>query len=122
MSMSQIDFHFIYSTALYCFIAKTTQRQDSILDSTLILETYKLLCLKLLLFRKFDIGLYVTMTSINPLRLYIYDSDALLRFCAKPYHPFNATDLHTYVVGDDYTPTWEVLNQLLNICIELRRI
>ncbi len=62
------------------------------------------------------------MTSINPLRLYIYDSDALLRFCGKPYYPFNTTDLDTYVVGDDYTPTWEVLNQLLNIYIELRRI
>lgn len=58
--------------------------------------------------RKFDIGLYVMMTSINPLRVYILDSDALLRFCAKPYHPFNSTDLDSYVVGDHYTPVWQV--------------
>ncbi|CAG2118952.1 unnamed protein product, partial [Medioppia subpectinata] len=56
--------------------------------------------------KKFDIGLYVTMTSINPLRVYILDNEALLRFCARPYHPFNSTDLNSYVVGDDYTPTW----------------
>ena len=72
--------------------------------------------------RRFDIGLYVTITSMNPLRVYIYDSDALLRFCAKPYYPFNATDLDTYVIGDDYTPVWEVFNQLLNICIKLKRM
>lgn len=58
--------------------------------------------------RKFDIGIYVIMTSINPLRLYAFDSDALLRFCAKDYLPFNSSDVNSYVVGDDYTPIWEV--------------
>lgn len=58
-------------------------------------------------FRKFDIGLYVTMTSVNPLRVYVLD-EVLLRFCAHDYYPFNATDLDSYVVGDDYTPVWEV--------------
>ncbi|XP_054169103.1 probable tubulin polyglutamylase ttll-15 [Oppia nitens] len=56
--------------------------------------------------KKFDIGIYAIMTSINPLRVYILESDALLRFCAKPYYPFNSSDVDTYVVGDDYTPTW----------------
>lgn len=62
----------------------------------------------LLLSRKFDIGLYVTMTSLNPLRVYVYDNDALLRFCADPYPSpsFNASLLDGYVVGDRYTPVW----------------
>ncbi|XP_064621369.1 probable tubulin polyglutamylase ttll-15 isoform X2 [Lineus longissimus] len=58
--------------------------------------------------RKFDIGLYVTMTSVDPLRVYVYDGDFLIRFCPKDYHPFNAGDVDKYVVGDDYTPTWEI--------------
>lgn len=58
--------------------------------------------------RKFDIGVYVTLTSLNPLRLYIYDSDALLRFCANDYHPFDPTNIHSYVVDDHYSPIWEI--------------
>ena len=30
------------------------------------------------------------------------------RFCSKDYEPFNANDVDSYVVGDDYTPTWKV--------------
>lgn len=61
-----------------------------------------------LVHRKFDIGIYVTMTSSDPLRVYAYDTDVLLRFCAQKYYPFNASNLDSYVVGDDYTPLWEV--------------
>ena len=60
-----------------------------------------------MIYRKFDIGLYVTMTSVNPLRVYQLD-EVLIRFCPKDYYPFNSTDLDSYVVGDDYTPIWEV--------------
>lgn len=58
--------------------------------------------------KKFDIGIYVVMTSVEPLRVYFLENEALLRFCAKPYHPFNASDVDQYVVGDDYTPIWEI--------------
>ena len=58
--------------------------------------------------RKFDIGIYVTLTSINPLRVYMYNSDVLLRFCAHDYYPFDAKNIHSYVVDDHYTPIWEV--------------
>ena len=58
--------------------------------------------------RKFDIGVYVTLTSINPLRLYIYDKDALLRFCENDYYPFNSSNIHSYVVDDHYTPIWDI--------------
>uniref|UniRef100_A0A914P6Y2 Uncharacterized protein n=1 Tax=Panagrolaimus davidi TaxID=227884 RepID=A0A914P6Y2_9BILA len=48
------------------------------------------------------------ITSISPLRVYIFDGDALIRFCAKEYEPFDAEDIDRYVVGDDYTPVWEM--------------
>ncbi|KAH8040024.1 hypothetical protein HPB51_009280 [Rhipicephalus microplus] len=60
--------------------------------------------------KKFDIGVYVAMTSLEPLRVYVYRGDVLLRFCARPYDAlhFNASDLDSYVVGDDYTPIWDM--------------
>lgn len=57
---------------------------------------------------KFDIGVYVVITSVNPLRLYIYSGDVLFRYCPVKYHPFNASNIDKYVVGDDYLPTWQV--------------
>jgi len=57
---------------------------------------------------KFDVGLYTTLTSIDPLRVYVHESDALLRFCPTKYHPFNSSDTNKYVVQDDYLPAWEV--------------
>ena len=30
--------------------------------------------------RKFDIGLYTILTSIDPLRVYIYDQEVLIRY------------------------------------------
>ncbi|XP_028398565.1 tubulin polyglutamylase TTLL5-like [Dendronephthya gigantea] len=58
--------------------------------------------------RMFDIGVYTVMTSVDPLRVYIFTADVLLRFCTKDYHPFDAADLKKYVVGDDYTPPREI--------------
>ncbi|GFG31355.1 hypothetical protein Cfor_12923 [Coptotermes formosanus] len=57
---------------------------------------------------KFDIGVYTIQTSIDPLRVYIYNGDMILRFCPEKYHPFDPAVLDKYVVGDDYLPTWEV--------------
>lgn len=61
--------------------------------------------------KKFDIGIYAVLTSVEPLRVYIYDAESLIRFCARPYldkqtNQFNASDMDSYVVGDDYTPIW----------------
>ncbi|XP_046848179.1 probable tubulin polyglutamylase ttll-15 [Xenia sp. Carnegie-2017] len=58
--------------------------------------------------RMFDIGVYAVMTSVNPLRAYIFTADVLIRFCTKDYHPFDSKDLKKYVVGDDYTPPREI--------------
>ncbi|XP_023717946.1 probable tubulin polyglutamylase ttll-15 isoform X2 [Cryptotermes secundus] len=57
---------------------------------------------------KFDIGVYTIQTSIDPLRVYAYNGDVILRFCPEKYYPLNPDVLDKYVVGDDYLPTWEV--------------
>lgn len=56
---------------------------------------------------KFDIGLYVAITSIDPLRIYVYEN-ALLRICKLPYpkHLDETADKESYVVVD-YLPPWE---------------
>ena len=58
--------------------------------------------------RMFDIGVYTVLTSVNPLRVYVFTADVLIRFCTKDYHPFDPNDLKKYVVGDDYTPPREI--------------
>ncbi|CAK4607147.1 unnamed protein product [Aphanomyces euteiches] len=57
---------------------------------------------------KFDIGLYVTIASVDPLRVYIYQN-ALLRMCKLKYPTDlnDTTPLESYVV-DDYLPPWEI--------------
>lgn len=57
---------------------------------------------------KFDIGVYVVITSVDPLRLYAYKGDVLFRFCPVKYYPFDPEILDKYVVGDDYLPIWNV--------------
>ncbi|XP_034662980.1 probable tubulin polyglutamylase ttll-15 [Drosophila subobscura] len=57
---------------------------------------------------KFDIGVYVVITEINPLRAYIYTGDVLFRYCPVKYYPFDSENVDKYIVGDDYLPTWEV--------------
>lgn len=57
---------------------------------------------------KFDVGLYVVLTSVDPLRLYVYDEDILVRFCSEKYHPFDSSKTKQYVVFDDYLPSWEL--------------
>ena len=48
------------------------------------------------------------ITSIDPLRIYVFEGDVLLRFCPEKYHPFDPDNKDKYVVQDDYRPTWEV--------------
>ena len=46
----------------------------------------------------FDFGVFVLITSFDPVRIYRYDADVLLRFCVKKYHPFDPADRDRYVV------------------------
>jgi Tubulin-tyrosine ligase family len=48
---------------------------------------------------KFDFGVFVAVTSIDPLRLYYYPENISLRFCEKPYNPFNASEITRYTSG-----------------------
>ena len=57
---------------------------------------------------KFDIGVYIIISSISPLRAYLYEGDAQFRFCTKKYHPFNPKDKGKYVVGGSFRPIWKV--------------
>ena len=57
---------------------------------------------------KFDIGIYTMITSVDPLRIYVYEGDVLVRFCPELYHPFDPKNRNKYVVHDDYRPTWKV--------------
>ena len=57
---------------------------------------------------KFDIGIYTILTSINPLRVYIVDDDALFRFCPEQYYPFDPLIKDKYVVHDEYMPLWKI--------------
>jgi len=57
---------------------------------------------------KFDIGVYTVITSVDPLRVYVYKGDVLFRFCPVKYYPFDPNILDKYVVGDDYLPIWNV--------------
>ncbi|XP_062615764.1 probable tubulin polyglutamylase ttll-15, partial [Saccostrea cucullata] len=69
--------------------------------------------------RKFDIGVYTILTSINPLRVYTIETEASIRFCSQDYYPFDARNTSKYVVRDDFTPVWKMpslkkLNRELN--------
>lgn len=56
--------------------------------------------------RMFDFGVYVVITSIDPLRIYLWDTDILLRVCLEPYYPFNKNNLNSYVIGDNFHSGW----------------
>lgn len=56
----------------------------------------------------FDIGVFVLVSSVNPLRVYKFDHEILLRFCAKQYHPFDAKDTDRYVVQDGHKSFYEM--------------
>ena len=51
---------------------------------------------------KFDFGVYVVITSVNPLRFYHYNDNVMLRFCVEPYDHYNFDDIHTYVIDDHH--------------------
>lgn len=57
---------------------------------------------------KFDFGIYVLITSIDPLRIYYYSKNTLIRLCAKKYDPENYDDVDTYVISDACKFPWDV--------------
>lgn len=57
---------------------------------------------------KFDIGIYTVITSINPLRVYTYEGDALIRFCPEKYHPLNVTNMDQYIIATNHIESWHI--------------
>jgi hypothetical protein len=53
---------------------------------------------------KFDFSIFTVITSVDPLRLYIYNKNVNLRFCLKPYDASNASNVDSYVIGTDHIP------------------
>lgn len=54
----------------------------------------------------FDVGLYVVITSVNPLRLYYFTHNLILRFCPKEYDLSDPSDLDRYVIADSRLTAW----------------
>ena len=58
--------------------------------------------------RKWDMGVYVLLTSLQPIRAYAYN-DIVLRFCPKDHREqLDPADIGSYVVADDYTAPWNL--------------
>jgi tubulin monoglycylase TTLL15 len=56
----------------------------------------------------FDLGVYVLVTSLNPLRIYRFKEEVLLRFCPKLYHPFDPNDIDKYVIYESQQTIIEI--------------
>lgn len=56
---------------------------------------------------KFDFGVYVVITSVNPLRIHYYTKNILLRFCRLPYDPNNFENVDSYVISNVCLFSWD---------------
>lgn len=65
---------------------------------------------------KFDFGIYVLVTSIDPLRIYYYEKNTLIRLCVEKYDPTNYDNIDTYVISDACLFSWDIdgLSQYYN--------
>lgn len=57
---------------------------------------------------KFDFGIYVLVTSIDPLRVYYYNKNTLIRLCVKKYNPKDYSDVDSYVISDACLFPWDI--------------
>lgn len=55
-----------------------------------------------------DVGVYVAVTSVAPLRVYVYDN-LLLRHCTENYNR-DLKNAHpdSYIIAEDYAPPWAI--------------
>ena len=58
--------------------------------------------------RAFDLGIYVLITSIDPLRIYKMNTEILLRFCPEPYYPFDPKNVDKYVIQESQQTIFEM--------------
>lgn len=57
---------------------------------------------------KFDFGIYVLVTSIDPLRVYYYEKNTLIRMCVEKYDPSNYDNIDSYVISDACLFPWDL--------------
>jgi tubulin monoglycylase TTLL15 len=50
----------------------------------------------------FDFGVFVLISSLNPLRVYRYETEVLMRFCPEPYYPFDVKNVEKYVIYETH--------------------
>jgi len=55
----------------------------------------------------FDLGVYVLITSVDPIRVYRWNQDILIRFCPEEYEPFNIKSKGKYVCSSNHKNIWE---------------
>lgn len=67
------------------------------IENPLLIENYK-----------FDFGVYVLVTSINPLRIYYYGKNTLIRLCVNEYDPTNYDNVDSYVISDACMFPWDI--------------
>ena len=58
--------------------------------------------------RVFDFGVYVLISSVDPLRIYRYKQEVLPRFCPEPYYPFDPNNVEKYVIYETHIPVWKM--------------
>lgn len=51
---------------------------------------------------KFDFSNYVLITSVNPLRIYLYSKHTVLRICNLPYDAHDISDMDRHVIGETH--------------------
>lgn len=57
---------------------------------------------------KFDFGVYVLVSSFDPLRVYIYEKNVLIRLCAEKYNPEDFSNIDSYVISDACLFPWDL--------------
>ena len=57
--------------------------------------------------RRFSFAIYTVVTSINPLRIYIYN-DWHVRFCKEKYHPFDPNIKEKFIADGNYIDPWHI--------------
>lgn len=57
---------------------------------------------------KFDFGIYVLVSSVDPLRIYFYEKNTLIRLCAEKYDANNFTNVDSYVISDACLFPWDL--------------
>ena len=83
----------VYNRGVYLIDAKDVLYEDSevfyqqFMDKPFLIDGHA-----------FDFGIFVLITSFDPIRVYRFDADVLFRFCKEKYYPFDPEIRNKFVV------------------------